>query len=286
MLPLGIFSARNFAVGNLATLMIYAGLSVVFFLVVVFLQGIAGYSALEAGLALLPITVIMFFTSRRFGALADRFGPHVFMTAGPLVAAVGLLLLRGLDADPSYVAEVLPGVVVFGVGLAMTVAPLTATVLAGAEREHAGIASAVNNAIARVAGLVGIALVGAVISARFDAALNERIDTAALSANARAAVESAQSKPLARSPVGSVPGSERPRLEAALKDASVASFGLGIGVAAGLVGAGGLISLAGIRNPRREVKAEDCPGGAICGAPRESRPAAALHHVIRTHARA
>lgn len=162
MLTLGLFARRNFSVGNVETLAMYAGLAILFFYLVIFLQQVAGYSALEAGLATLPTTLIMFALSSRFGTLADRHGPRLFMGAGPLVAAAGILLLLRTGLATSYVADVLPAVLVFSLGLTMTVAPLTATVLADADESDAGIASAVNNAVARVAGLVGVPIAGIV----------------------------------------------------------------------------------------------------------------------------
>ncbi len=137
--------------------------AILFFFLILFMQQIGGYSPLKSGLAVLPVTVMMFVLSRRFGALADRFGPRFFMGAGPLVAAAGLLLFQLIGLKVDYVSEVLPGLLVFALGLSMTVAPLTAAVLQGAEKE-AGIASGVNNAIARVAGLLGTAAVGAAIA--------------------------------------------------------------------------------------------------------------------------
>jgi EmrB/QacA subfamily drug resistance transporter len=162
MLRLSLFARRNFSVGNIETLAMYAGLAILFFYLVIFLQQVAGYSALEAGLATLPTTLIMFALSSRFGALADRYGPRLFMGAGPLIAAAGILLLLRTGLNTSYVADVLPAVLVFSLGLTMTVAPLTAAVLADADESDAGIASAVNNAVARVAGLVGVPLAGVV----------------------------------------------------------------------------------------------------------------------------
>ncbi len=160
MLPLELFTHRNFAVGNAETFAMYAGLGVAFFFLSIFLQQVAGYTALEAGLATLPVTLAMFLLSRRFGALADRYGPRLFMGLGPLVAAAGLLLLLRTGIETSYASDVLPGLLVFSLGLSTTVAPLTAAVLADAEESDAGIASAVNNAVARVAGLVGVSVVG------------------------------------------------------------------------------------------------------------------------------
>ena len=164
MLKLELFARRNFAVGNLETLTMYAGLSILFFFLVIFLQQVAGYSALRSGLTTIPVTLVMFLLSRRFGALADRYGPRLFMGAGPLVAAAGVLLFLRTGIETSYVRDLLPGLLLFSLGLSMTVAPLTATVLADANESDAGIASAVNNAVARVAGLVGVSVIGVVVA--------------------------------------------------------------------------------------------------------------------------
>ncbi|HEY1522257.1 MAG TPA: MFS transporter [Solirubrobacteraceae bacterium] len=164
MIELSLFARRNFTIGNLETLTMYAGLSILFFFLVIFLQEVASYDAIKAGLSTLPVTVVMFMLSRRFGALAGRYGPRLFMGAGPLVGAGGILLLLRAGIHTSYVSDLLPALVIFGIGLSMTVAPLTATVLAGADEKDAGIASAINNAVARVAGLVGIAVVGVVVA--------------------------------------------------------------------------------------------------------------------------
>ncbi len=164
MLKLELFSRRNFAIGNLETLSMYAGLGILFFYLTIYLQQVAGYSALQSGLTTLPVTIVMFALSRRFGALADRLGPRVFMGAGPLIAAAGLLPLARVDEHVSYLTELLPGLLVFSLGLSITVAPLTATVLADAGKGDAGIASAVNNAVARVASLLGVSVVGIVVA--------------------------------------------------------------------------------------------------------------------------
>jgi EmrB/QacA subfamily drug resistance transporter len=164
MLRLELFSRRNFAVGNAETLAMYAGLAILFFFLVIYLQQVAGYTALESGLATLPVTVTMFALSRRFGALADRYGPRLFMGVGPLIAGTGILLLVRVGMHPSYVGDLLPALLVFALGLSLTVAPLTATVLADADESDAGIASAINNAVARVAGLVGVSVVGLVVA--------------------------------------------------------------------------------------------------------------------------
>jgi EmrB/QacA subfamily drug resistance transporter len=269
MLPLGLFRRRNFAIGNLATFAIYAGLSVATFFLPLYLQQVAGYSAIKAGLALIPLTVIMFLLAKRFGALADRLGPRLFMGVGPVVAAGGLALWVRIDADAPYVSQVLPGAAVFALGLAIAVAPLTAAVLADADQEHAGIASGVNNAIARIAGLVAIAAIGALVSAQFASKLDDRVAGRQLGPAARTALDDLRSRPLTTEVPRSVPGPERATLTAAARDASVDAFRFGMAASALLVLAGGLISAAGIRNPRRDVPCEGCPGGALVGASEE-----------------
>jgi predicted MFS family arabinose efflux permease len=162
MVDLTLFSNRNFSVGNLETASMYAGLGGLIFFLQIFLQQVAGYSALDSGLSTLPLTIIMFLTSRRFGALASRFGPRFFMGDGPIIAAVGIALLARGGLHTPYLTVIFPALLVFALGLAMTVAPLTATVLAAAEERNAGIASAINNAVARVASLVAISCLGLV----------------------------------------------------------------------------------------------------------------------------
>ncbi len=157
MLPLSIFRNREFTAINVITFIVYGAMGAVFFLLVLDLQVVAGFSPLEAGISLLPSTVAMLLLSARAGALAQRFGPRWLMTGGLLTAAAGLLLLTRIGPNASYVADVLPAVLLFGLGLSMTVAPLTATVLASADDRHAGIASGVNNATARAAGLLSVA---------------------------------------------------------------------------------------------------------------------------------
>jgi EmrB/QacA subfamily drug resistance transporter len=164
MLPLALFTRRNFSFANLETLTVYAGLSTLTFFLVLFVQQVAGYTALRSGLALLPITIVMFFLSPRVGRLSMRLGPRLFMGAGPLIAAAALAAMVRLEPGFDYWSELLPPLLVFSVGLSMIVAPLTATVLADADESDAGIASGVNNAVARVAGLLGIAVVGASVA--------------------------------------------------------------------------------------------------------------------------
>jgi EmrB/QacA subfamily drug resistance transporter len=158
LVPPGLFASRQFTVTNMVTFLVYAALSGVLFLLVLQLQVVAGFSPLAAGAALLPLTLLMLVLSSRSGALAARIGPRLQMSAGPLLAAAGLLLTLRIGPDASYQTDVLPAVTVFGLGLATLVAPLTATVLASAPAEHAGAASGVNNAVARTAGLLAVAL--------------------------------------------------------------------------------------------------------------------------------
>jgi EmrB/QacA subfamily drug resistance transporter len=265
MLPLGLFRRRNFAAGNIETFAMYAGLAIVFFFLILFLQQIGGYTPLKSGLATLPVTIIMFALSRRFGALADRYGPRLFMGAGPLLAAAGLLLFQRAGVKVDYLSEVLPPLILFALGLSMTVAPLTAAVLAGAEHE-AGIASGVNNAVARVAGLLGTAAVGAAISAAFARSLEHKLSGVSLGAGARAAVSEAKKLPLGRPNVSRLPSAQAHALRAAAEQASLHSFHLGMAIAAVLVAIGGLVGVTGIRNLKRpDVRASDCGGGQLVG---------------------
>ncbi len=158
MLPLDVFKSRTFSATNVVTFAVYAALGGVFFLVVINLQVVSGFSPLAAGISLLPVTVLMLLLSARAGGLATRIGPRLPMTVGPLVCGVGLLLLSEVGADAAYATDVLPAVIVLGLGLSLTVAPLTATALESAEDRHAGVASGVNNAVARVAGLLAVAI--------------------------------------------------------------------------------------------------------------------------------
>lgn len=163
MLPLGIFSSRQFTYANLLTFVVYAALGVLFFLLVVYLQEGLGYSAVAAGLASLPVTVIMLLLSSRGGELAERIGPRLPLTLGPLLLAAGFGLLSRLGPEGSYATTVLPALIVLGLGLAGTVAPVTATVLAAADERHSGVASGVNNAVARSASLISVAVVPALV---------------------------------------------------------------------------------------------------------------------------
>jgi len=197
MMPLEMFTVRNFGMGNIATVFIYAAFTFGPFVLTVFLQEVGGYTALAAGVATLPAVVLLIVLASWFGARADRIGPRLFMTVGPLVCAVGFLLTLTMTSEAAYWTQVLPGISVFGLGMAITVAPLTTAILGAVDPARAGIGSAINNAVARVAGLIAVACTGIIVGSALD-----------LDGYLRAAV-----------------------------------------VTAGLLVVGGLVSLAGIRNP-------------------------------------
>lgn len=255
MLPLSLFKNHNFSVGNVATLAIYAGLTAGMFLIVVFLQQVAGYSAFQAGMALLPVTAILFVLSSKFGGLSAKYGPRLFMGGGPIVAGIGFLLMLTMSADINYWTELFPGVIIFGLGLALTVAPLTAAILGDVAKEQAGIASAVNNAVARIAGLLAIAAVGAIIAAQFSNTV-ARLGSDYYSPGN---IQDPQRTPLtAKPPVGwGDTSNEFETVKRLLAEASVDAFHAGITTVAGLIMAGGVISLIGIRNPKATRQQQD-----------------------------
>ncbi|GAA0554733.1 MFS transporter [Paractinoplanes ferrugineus] len=158
MVPLRIFRTKAFAGANLVTLLVYAANGGVFFLVVINLQVVAGFTPLASGIAMLPVTVLMLLLSARAGALGQRIGPRIPMTAGPVVCAAALVLMSMIGPGASYLTDVLPAVIIFGLGLALLVAPLTSTALGSLDDAYAGIASGVNNAVARAAGLLSVAI--------------------------------------------------------------------------------------------------------------------------------
>jgi EmrB/QacA subfamily drug resistance transporter len=158
MMPLDIFASRQFSAANAVTFVVYAALGGVFFLLVAFLQVSLNYTPIESGAVILPVTALMLAFSARAGALAQRIGPRIPLTVGPLIIAAGLLWMTQIRPGDSYVTSVLPAVIVFGIGLVFVVAPVTATVLAAADTRHSGIASGINNAVSRIAGLLAVAV--------------------------------------------------------------------------------------------------------------------------------
>ena len=244
MLPLSLFRNHNFSVGNVATLSVYAGLTASFFLLVVFLQQVAGYSALAAGMAGVPVTLILFLLSPKTGALAGKYGPRLFMGFGPIVAGAGFLMMLRLGMHVEYWTQLFPPIILFGVGLAITVAPLTSAILGDVTPSQAGIASAVNNAVARIAGLIAVAAVGAVVAAQFNSSLAQS------NTFTEGQLKVLRQTPLqVKQPANWEWGFENTQ---ALDNASVSAFHAGIVTIAGLLIAGGVVSLIGIRNPVKD----------------------------------
>jgi hypothetical protein len=264
MLPLELFRSHNFSAVNLSTLFVYAALGGAFFFITLFLQQVVGYSAFQAGAATTPVTILMFFLSGRFGALASRIGPRLVMGFGPLIGAAGLALLVMVDRDVEYLTGILPAMLLFGLGLSMTVAPLTTTVLDSVEERHVGVASGVNNAVARVAGVLAIAALGAVISAQFTSSLDDRVAGGSPSPQAQSAIDDAKDQPLSGGDVSQVPEAEAGALDADITASSESAFHLGMLLGAALMAAGGLIALAAVRNPEpgEEPEQRRGPGSA------------------------
>jgi EmrB/QacA subfamily drug resistance transporter len=162
MVPMRLFVIRNFGIGNLATVFIYAGVSLGTLMIPLYIQEVLRFSATEAGLATLPLPVLSFFLARPVGAMSVRFGPRAFMAAGPLLAAIGFVLMRPAPSSFNFWLQLLPGLVLFGLGLSVTVTPLTSAVLSAVDAGHSGIASAINNAVSRLAGLIAVAFIGVI----------------------------------------------------------------------------------------------------------------------------
>ncbi|PQZ93057.1 MFS transporter [Arthrobacter sp. MYb227] len=175
MMPLSLFRERNFSVGNVATAAFYAGISLGTFIIPVFLQEAAGFSAFAAGLATIPVTVLSLALSTVFGILSGKYGPRLFMCIGPLIAGSGFLLMVTVANPLNYWQQLLPGILVFGLGMSITVAPLTATILGALDASQSGIGSAINNAVARVAGLIAIAAIRLVTGPVLDTTAFHRV---------------------------------------------------------------------------------------------------------------
>jgi EmrB/QacA subfamily drug resistance transporter len=264
MLDLGLFRIRNFAVTNLETLIVYSGLIGAFFFVTLFLQQTVGYSPLAAGFATTPISLLLFFLSPLFGRIATSTGPRAPMCVGPIVGGIGLLLLTRVGSDPSYVADVLPGVIIFGLGLSATVAPLTATALNSVAENRVGVASGINNAVARVAGVLAIAIFGALIAGKFTSTVDGKLSDANLSSSADHAISKAKENPLQRPDTGGLRPAEATEVENASVAGAEDGFHLSMMAAGSLMIVGGVIAGIGLRNPPRETE-YDSPRAAPAG---------------------
>lgn len=222
MLPLGLFRDRDFAAINAATLFLYAPLGMSTFLLSVFLQQVAGYEAAAAGLALLPTTLVVITMANRFGRLADRIGARRLVATGAAVVAAAFALLVRVDDEAAYLPQVFPAVLVLGIGLAMAVAPLTATVLAAAPPERAGVASGINNAASRVAGLVAIAALGGLAATTFAGRVDA--ERAAVPAAAVPALEAARGDAFVVDAPAALDAAEARAVRSVLADASVRAY--------------------------------------------------------------
>ncbi len=267
MLPLALFSHRNFSVANAQTFAMYGGIGLLGFFVTIYLQQVAGYSALKSGVTGLLPTAVMFTLSARMGKLADRYGSRWFLVVGPLFVAAGFALMMRYGTSVSLLTDVVPALLVFSFGLALTVAPLTATVLADVSESDAGIASAVNNAIARTAGLISVAAVGAIVATQHANALDAKLGNR-LPASAHAAVVQAQRRTFGTIDRSAIPPADRAFAEQAAASASESAFHLAMGIGSILLVITGIGGLALRTQRRTPVQSSECGGGQLAGQPR------------------
>lgn len=244
MVPFELFRSGNFTGANLTTLGVYFALYGTTFFLVIYIQNVMGFSAFAAGLSLAPISLLMLVLSPRIGQLAGRRGPRLFMTLGPMGIAAGLLLLTRLSPDSTYLAELLPGVVVLGLGLATTVAPLTDTVVSAVPVGRAGVAAAFNNVVSRVAALLAVAGLGVILSGVFTTALSRRAADLDLTP-----AQSETLSQIAGDPTGGADVSQLPEgAELAVNQAYTRAFRWVMAVTAGVAFIAGLVAAVTIRN--------------------------------------
>jgi len=247
MMPLSLFRSQPFTVANALTLLLYAALALVMFLVPMDLIEVQGYSATAAGAALLPFPLIMFALSRWSGGLVGRVGGRLPLTIGPSVGALGMVLCARPDVGGSYWTTFFPAVAVIGIGMALTVAPLTTTVMESIERDHAGVASGVNNAVSRVAGLLAIAVFGVVLSRTFQTRVKPGLDQLRLPASERSAIDRELPKM-----AGAQLTTESAAVHAVVDEAFVSAFRVVMWCCAGMA-VGAAACGAAIRDDRRRT---------------------------------
>jgi len=244
MVPLVLFRSRNFTGANLTTLGVYFALQGTSFFVVLYLQNVVGYSALVAGLVLAPTSLLLLVLSPVFGRLAGERGARLFMTVGPLVCAVGLLLFTRLNQEAAFWTEVLPAIGVFGLGMSATVAPLTATVMSAVSDEFSGVAAAFNNVASRVAGLLAVAGLGVVVSLSFRAVVASRTEDLSLSPEASQAIEKVADEPTGAFDVEHL----SPEAREAVTASYTVAFHRAMLVSAAMAAAGGVVAGLMIRD--------------------------------------
>ena len=253
MVPLQLFSSRNFSGANLTTFGVYAALQGTTFLLVIYIQNIMGYSPLQSGLMLAPISLILLVLSPWMGRMAGRHGPRLFMTVGPLVVAAGLGLLTLLQPESSIWLELIPMVAVFGIGMGITVAPLTNTVMSAVSEERSGIAAAFNNMVSRVAGLIAIALLGVVITGSFSQNIQNRIDNISLSNQMESQLVQISENPTAGSNLGDLSTAAAN----AYQQSFTFAFRRAMAFTAGMAALGGVIAFVLVRKDEKQENQPD-----------------------------